>query len=139
MFDLHDLLKNTATLLEFRARERGIEFQFELAEKPFRVNADIQQMEQALINIIKNAMEAIEQNGVIRFSTSLQAQCLRISDNGKGIPDAVAPLLFSPFYTTKNTGQGVGLTLIREILASHQFEFSLSTIRPGETVFSIKF
>lgn len=136
-FNLHALIESVAQLLEFKAKERDIHFAFQLAEKPLLLIADVQQMEQALINIVKNAMEAIGSQGTITFSTSLQPRRLRIIDTGSGIADDVAPLLFSPFFTTKNTGQGVGLTLIREVLSSHQFTFSLATVRPGETVFEI--
>jgi two-component system nitrogen regulation sensor histidine kinase NtrY len=137
-FNLHELLHNVATLLEFKAKERGIRYQFDLAEKPFLLTADVQQMEQALINIVKNAIEAIDQNGVITFTTTLLPREISIADTGSGIAESIAPLLFSPFFTTKNTGQGVGLTLIREILASHQFEFSLQTVAGGGAVFRIR-
>jgi two-component system nitrogen regulation sensor histidine kinase NtrY len=138
-FDLHDLLHNVAVLMGFKAKERGVHFIFELAEQPFWINADMQQMEQVLINIVKNAIEAIEQSGSITFSTTLNPPQLSITNTGKGIDEAVAPLLFSPFFTTKSTGQGVGLTLIREILSSHQFGFSLATVAAKETVFEIRF
>jgi nitrogen fixation/metabolism regulation signal transduction histidine kinase len=138
-FNLHDLLHNVAVLMGFKAKERGVHFIFELAEQPFWINADMQQMEQVLINIVKNAIEAIEQSGSITFSTTLNPPQLSITNTGKGIDEAVAPLLFSPFFTTKSTGQGVGLTLIREILSSHQFGFSLATVAAKETVFEIRF
>jgi two-component system, NtrC family, nitrogen regulation sensor histidine kinase NtrY len=138
-FNLHDLLHNVAVLIGFKAKERGVHFVFELADQPFWINADMQQMEQVLINIVKNAIEAIEQSGSITFSTTLNPPQLSITNTGKGIDEAVAPLLFSPFFTTKNTGQGVGLTLIREILSSHQFGFSLATVATEETVFKIRF
>lgn len=138
-FNLHDLLHNVAVLMGFKAKERDVRFIFELVDQPFWINADMQQMEQVLINIVKNAIEAIEQSGSITFSTTLNPPQLSITNTGKGIDEAVAPLLFSPFFTTKSTGQGVGLTLIREILSSHQFGFSLATVAAKETVFEIRF
>jgi nitrogen fixation/metabolism regulation signal transduction histidine kinase len=138
-FDLHDLLHNVAVLMGFKAKEHDVHFTFELAEQSFWINADMQQMEQVLINIVKNAIEAIEQSGTISISTTFNPPQLSITNTGKGIDEAVAPLLFSPFFTTKNTGQGVGLTLIREILSSHQFGFSLATVATEKTVFEIRF
>ena len=135
--NLHDLIHNVATLLAFKAKERDISFQFDLAAQPLLIMVDVEQMEQALINIVKNAMEAIDQHGVITFSTTLRPRQLSISDTGIGISEAVAPMLFSPFFTTKNSGQGVGLTLIREILSSHQFEFSLTGVEGRGAVFRI--
>lgn len=138
-FDLNELLRNVAALMESKAQERQIRYEFALAEKPLMLTADVQQMEQALINMVKNAMEAIGTDGVIRFSSALHPRQFTITDTGSGIPEAVAPLLFSPFFSTKNTGQGVGLTLIREILSSHGFEFSLKTVEPGRTEFRVRF
>ncbi len=136
--NLHDLIHNVATLLAFKANERGIRFQFDLASQPLLIMVDVEQMEQALINIVKNAMEAIDQNGVITFSTTIKPRQLCISDTGVGISEAMAQLLFSPFFTTKSSGQGVGLTLIREILTSHQFDFSLTTLGVRGAVFLIR-
>jgi signal transduction histidine kinase len=94
-------------------------------------------MEQALINIIKNAIEAIDQEGTIVISTSHNPKKISITDSGKGITKENSENLFSPFFSTKKDGQGIGLTLIKEILLNHGYEFSLKTIQPGETVFNI--
>ncbi len=91
------------------------------------VKADFNQMEQVLINIIKNAMEAIDKNGVITFRTTAKPLQLFIEDTGRGISKTVENQLFTPFFTTKPYGQGVGLTLIREILTAHNFDFALYT------------
>jgi two-component system, NtrC family, nitrogen regulation sensor histidine kinase NtrY len=103
------------------------------------IDADVQQMEQALINIIKNGIEAIDKKGTITMTTGSSPKQLIIRDNGKGIAPEVEEHLFTPFYTTKKDGQGVGLTLIREILLNHGFEFSLKTISGGATEFRIVF
>jgi signal transduction histidine kinase len=63
---------------------------------------------------------------------------LVISDTGKGITQESKKLLFSPFFSTKKTGQGIGLTLTREILSNHGFDFSLET-RHQQTYFTINF
>ena len=94
-------------------------------------------MEQVLINIIKNSMEAIDENGIITVSTNSRLKQLVIEDNGKGISSKFQEHLFSPFYSTKKDGQGIGLALIREILINHEFEFSLKTVSAGVTEFKI--
>ncbi len=137
-FDLNELIRKTANLMEYYAAQNGVKFQLDLDPAPLLIHADMQQMEQVLINIIKNAIESIEKEGVVRFCSQCAPRRLQIVDNGRGIASDVAPLLFSPFYTNKNGGQGVGLTLIREILSQHQFEFSLQTKANGETVFEIE-
>ncbi len=139
MVDLCELVRKTATLMQFKTEGKNIRFEFDFAASPLPVSVDVQQLEQVLINIVKNAIEAIEQEGLIRFSTTADPKTLAIADNGKGIPKALASQLFSPFFTNKNGGQGIGLTLVREILLSHGFGFSLQTEADGWTVFRIGF
>lgn len=137
--DLHQLLRNTSKLMELKAGEKQIVFRFDLSPLPVHIHADALQLEQALINIIKNAMEAIPEKGIITFITRSHPRELVIQDNGKGIAPHIADQLFSPFFSTKKDGQGIGLTLTREILLNHGYEFSLKTIEPGVTAFSIRF
>jgi signal transduction histidine kinase len=108
-------------------------------DPPLSIKADFNQMEQVLINIIKNAIEAIGQNGVITFRTTGQPLQLFIEDTGRGISKDIENQLFTPFFTTKAYGQGVGLTLIREILTAHGFDFALYTEGGNKTVFKIRF
>jgi nitrogen fixation/metabolism regulation signal transduction histidine kinase len=123
--DLHTLIMNIAQLMEMNAGEKQIQFQYELSETPFIISADQQQLEQVLINIVKNAIEAIEGTGIISFTTNSTARQLIITDSGKGISQHNVYQLFSPFFSTKKDGQGIGLTLVKEILLNHGFEFSL--------------
>jgi signal transduction histidine kinase len=96
-------------------------------------------MEQALINIVKNAIEAIGQNGRIVITINDVGRQLVISDNGSGISAQQSGQLFTPFYSTKKHGQGIGLTLVREILINHGYGFSLKTVGIDETEFRIHF
>ena len=137
--DLHQLLQNTSKLMELKAGEKQIAFRFELSPTPVQINADALQLEQALINIIKNAIEAIPEEGTITFITRSFPRELIVRDNGKGIAAHIADQLFSPFFSTKRDGQGIGLTLTREILLNHGYDFSLKTLEPGVTEFSIRF
>lgn len=139
MIDLCELVRKTATLMQFKTAGKDIRFEFDFALAPFPISVDVQQIEQALINIVKNAIEAIEQEGCIRFGTTANPNELSITDNGKGIPKALAPQLFSPFFSSKTGGQGIGLTLVRDILLGHGFSFSLQTEGEGVTVFRIGF
>jgi nitrogen fixation/metabolism regulation signal transduction histidine kinase len=136
--DLHKLIKSVTTLMELKAGEKDIEFQYDLASEPVTIIGDEQQLEQALINIVKNAIEAIDGKGTISFTTTDHPKTLIITDTGKGIAKEHSEHLFSPFFSTKKDGQGVGLTLVKEILLNHQFEFSLKTNRTGQTNFSIE-
>jgi nitrogen fixation/metabolism regulation signal transduction histidine kinase len=137
--DLHRLLTNVTTLMALKAGEKEIDFQYKLSDQPITITADEQQMEQALINIVKNAIESIEHKGTVKFATTDHPAQLIISDTGSGIDSTASEQIFTPFFSTKKDGQGVGLTLIKEILTNHQYKFSLKTIAPGQTDFVIMF
>jgi len=137
--DLHHLIRSVARLMEIKAGEKQVGFDFRLAEGPFIIIADQQQMEQVLINIIKNAVEAINVRGEVSFITRPHQRSLVIADTGAGIAEDHASDLFSPFFSTKKDGQGIGLTLVREILTNHDFGFSLKTVAENQTEFSITF
>jgi two-component system, NtrC family, nitrogen regulation sensor histidine kinase NtrY len=92
---------------------------------------DRNQMEQVLLNALRNAMESIGEDGTIALSlsTATGRPVLKIADSGEGIAEEVRALLFTPFFSTKKNGRGLGLTLVQEILTAHGFDFSLG---PGE-------
>ena len=136
--DLVHLVQSVTDFMQINARQQHTSFEFELPAGPFYIAADAQQMEQVLINIVKNALEAIETAGTIKFVLNPRHQTLTITDNGKGITAELNDQLFSPFFSTKKDGQGIGLTLVREILLNHGFDFSLITKSPGQTEFRIK-
>ena len=98
---------------------------------------DIALFEQVIINVTKNSIESIESNGEITIRTAQEPARLEIIDNGKGIDADTEQKLFSPFFSTKPTGQGIGLMIIREILIKHNFKFSLSSYSDGLTRFII--
>ena len=137
--DLHVLLRHVARLLQFGAGEKQIEILYELNTRSLTIPADGQQMEQVLINILKNSLEAMGPEGTITLVTQAHPKQLIIRDTGAGISPETGDQLFSPFYSTKKDGQGIGLALIREILTNHGFSFSLKTVAPGRTEFSIGF
>jgi len=139
-YDLHGLLRSVQVLMESECRKRNIEWRWELAGTAMTVDIDVQQMEQVLVNVVKNAVEAIEGGGTITVQTdNTDTRTLRIIDSGGGIDPQHRQHLFTPFYSTKKDGQGIGLTLIREILINHNFGFRLETVAPGKTIFEIEF
>ncbi|GAA4320349.1 ATP-binding protein [Mucilaginibacter gynuensis] len=137
--DLRKLLQNVLTLMGITAADRHILLKFDHPETPFYIMADEQLMEQAFVNIIKNAIEAIEENGEINIVLNTNARSISIQDNGRGISETESELLFTPFFSTKKEGQGIGLTLVREILIKHGFAFSLKGGEGNGAVFSINF
>lgn len=95
--------------------------------------------EQVMVNIVKNAAESIGHDGDIEIRTSCHPATLEIADNGAGISKEDEEKLFTPFFSTKPDGQGIGLILIREILTKHNCQFSLMTYQDGRTRFRICF
>jgi len=138
--NLHDLLLSVYMLMNHECQRRDIKWKWSLCDKDIIVRIDTQLMEQVLVNIIKNAIESIEKGGSITLETRLERHPkLIIHDTGHGIPDEVSKQLFSPFFTTKKNGQGIGLTFIRDVLTMHGFKFSLSTVKKEDTEFVIEF
>ena len=118
---------------------RNIRIMMELDPVSPVVNLDNSLFEQVLVNIIKNASESIDHDGEIYIRTSRNPVCLEIADTGKGIDKETEAKLFSPFFSTKRGGQGIGLIFIREVLQKHNCSFSLRTYADGLTRFRILF
>jgi len=137
--DLHGLLRRTGHFMEMSVVGKRIEFRYEFDPEPFVISADGQQMEQVIINVVKNSIEAIDAEGIITYRTDNARRELVIEDTGRGIGQAIAGELFSPFFSTKPDGQGIGLTLVKEILINHGFGFSLQQADAGHTRFVFHF
>jgi PAS domain S-box-containing protein len=130
--DVRQLLDEILVLLRPQLEQRRIQVAWDTAEPVPPVDFDRNQFEQVLVNVLKNAMEAIGEDGRIRLRLAWEPAAsggtrpvLRIADSGPGIPEDVRPLLFTPFFSTKRDGRGLGLTLIQEILTQHGFDFGL--------------
>ncbi|MCC3861275.1 sensor histidine kinase [Pseudemcibacter aquimaris] len=124
--------------------DKGIALDVDVATDSLEVSADPEMLEQMLINLLKNAAEALE--GVENAKVSLSAKInkrgrivIEISDNGPGIPDDLAEKIFVPFYTTKREGSGVGLALTRQVMIAHGGNVSLSTSAGGGASFFLTF
>ena len=125
--------------METVCRNRNITLHMTLCDENPRVNMDTSLFEQVLVNIIKNAAESIGGEGNIFIRTSVFPTMLEIADTGAGISKEVEAKLFSPFFSTKPNGQGIGLIFIREVLQKHNCSFSLRTYADGLTRFRILF
>jgi len=138
--DLHELLKTVQLLISSQIGEKEIKWKWDLSDNGLITDLDIHQIEQVLVNILKNAVEAIDKKGEVIIQTQQHPKRrLMILNNGEKISNETQQKLFTPFFSTKAGGQGLGLTLIREILLNHGFNFSLNTYDDGYTVFMIEF
>lgn len=136
---LNDRVTACRMFMETICRERQITLHNELCAENPKVWMDTALFEQVLVNIIKNAAESIGQGGDIFIRTSVSPVMLEIADTGKGISKEVETKLFSPFFSTKPHGQGIGLIFIREVLTRHGCAFSLRMYPDGLTRFRISF
>lgn len=136
--DLNDLAFTCKRFMEGMCADRNIKLRLEIDETLKEVKMDASLFEQVLVNIIKNAAESIEKDGEI-IVRPLSPATIEVVDNGKGISKEVEAKLFSPFFSTKPNGQGIGLIFIREVLMRHGCTFSLRTYADGLTRFRILF
>lgn len=136
--NLNDLVFTCKRFMEGMCNDRRITLRMEIDESLKDVMLDAALFEQVLVNIIKNAAESIETDGEIIVRT-LAPATVEVIDNGQGISKETEAKLFSPFFSTKPNGQGIGLIFIREVLMRHGCTFSLRTYADGLTRFRITF
>jgi signal transduction histidine kinase len=138
--DLKDLVREVAMLIGEEAEPRGVRIVTDLEDAPFTVAMMPDKLKQALLNIIKNALESIEGRGEIGISLSWggdELATVRISDTGSGLSREDIEKIFNPDYTTKDKGLGLGLTLAHEIIQGHGGGIRVES-EPGEgTTFEI--
>lgn len=137
--DLADHLRKRVPLFESICTAAGSHLSMEIPDRVVPVFIDPVLMEQVVTNIVKNAAESAGDGGMVRISIENPGSKLVITDNGPGISEEAAEMLFTPFFTTKQTGHGLGLLLVSEVLNSHGCRFSLETCPDGLTRFSIRF
>ena len=137
--DLTELLRSRAPLFESICSATGSRLAMELPDGETPVFIDPVLMEQVVTNIVKNAAESAGQGGDVEIRIEGPGARLVITDNGPGISAEAAEMLFTPFFTTKDTGHGLGLLLVSEVLNSHGCRFSLETCDDGLTRFRIRF
>lgn len=139
---LSDAVAHMQPFLTSMASSAGVGITFTYPDKPDEAGIDISLMEQAVINIVKNAIESIRsagdpESGRINVIVS-EGRRLTVTDNGGGISPEASQKLFTPFFSTKPSGQGLGLMFVAEILHRHNATFSLRT-EGAETRFEIAF
>lgn len=123
--DLNELLRESLTLLSGRIRANDVSLLLELTENLPPVSVDAIQIQQVILNLVHNAVEALGQPGLKKRQVTLQTQGSEggvevvVKDTGPGIDPAVADRLFEPFVTTKGEGLGMGLPISASIIRAH--------------------
>lgn len=137
--DIHQVINSVLRLLAPKFREKHITLDASFCNPALYVMADQTQIEQVLVNVLKNAIEAISGEGIIEVVTQNNPPTLLIRNNGETIAPESQKRLFTPFFSTRRNGQGVGLMLVREVLVNHAFAFNLETLPDGFTEFRVTF
>lgn len=142
--DMERLLSGVLALLEPEASQRGVAVAWSPhnGEVP-AVEGDETMLRRAFLNLCKNALEAMEGGGTLRVELSSSNPgsppmvWVEVSDTGPGVPEEIQPKVFNPFFTTKDEGTGLGLTLVHKIVASHGGTISFSSEEGRGTTFVV--
>jgi signal transduction histidine kinase len=120
-FDLHDLLDRLLRLYKDEADGHAVTIERIYGPATGRLTADPRQMEQVFLNLIYNALQAMEGGGTLTVSTRAEKGRIVITlrDTGKGIPEADMPKILQPFFTTRHRGSGLGLPIVKKISEAH--------------------
>ncbi|WP_335868977.1 ATP-binding protein [Bacillus sp. 2205SS5-2] len=139
-FDIQQIIRETLMLLDTEAFKQHVQFSTEFTENPVIISGDPYQIKQALINIIKNAIEAIPLKGFIyiRVRHTHSVCLIEIEDEGCGVSKEVINLLGKPFFTSKETGNGLGLMMCHHIIQHHKGNINFSSQEGHGTTVTIQ-
>jgi len=131
-----ELVERVAALLRPELEQRTVRLELDLADRG-EYDVDVSQIEQVVLNVFRNALDAIGRDGSMQVS--FRDGVLSIRDSGPGIAESIRSELFTPFFTTKRDGRGLGLTIVHDILANHGLPFALTNRQEGGAEFTIEF
>jgi PAS domain S-box-containing protein len=140
-FDVNALLRQVRDLIKENCEKRGISLDLKTDREEILVEGDRGRLEQVLLNLAKNALEAMDRTGKISFASGLKRGVaeISISDEGVGIPQEEQEKVFSPFFTTKKQGTGLGLSICKRIIEDHPgSSLSFTSRKEKGTTFIIK-
>src|SRR5688572_2609622 len=140
---LKDVVEKVAQLMKPELKKTKISFHCECSSEYLTIQADVEMIEQVLINLLKNAIEALSEteNPQLELIGHYDESTVKIQviDNGPGIIKEAVEHIFVPFYTTKRTGSGIGLSLSRQIMQMHNGSITVESDPGVRTVFTLKF
>ena len=142
-FSLNDLIRKIIELFKLETKDKQIEFSLELSPDISKIQADEDQVRQILMNVIINAIQAIPKKGEIKIKTEKtllkgeSAIKLIIEDSGIGIPEKDFTQIFDPFFSTKDKGSGLGLSIVYKLIEAHQGEIKVESKEAKGTKFVI--
>lgn len=141
---VRDVFENLSVLMGPSLEQKKIELDVILKEMDLQIEVDTNLVEQVLINLLVNAMEAVKdkERPLITLSAAADGNkrvIIKIIDNGIGIPDDVLDKIFIPFFSTKKSGSGIGLSLCKQIMMMHKGNIQVQSVEKEGTSFSLVF
>jgi nitrogen fixation/metabolism regulation signal transduction histidine kinase len=139
-----ELFKNIQNLMQPSMESSGIKIDFLLDNPDLEIKIDTYLIEQVLINLLLNAIDACQNkdNALIQISAQKKINgniIIKVADNGKGIPEEIKDSVFVPFFSTKKTGSGIGLSLSKQIMLLHKGRIQIKSAEGTGTVISLLF
>ena len=138
--NVHKGIKSTLIMLNHKLKQKNIEVVKDFKENIPEAMLYVSEMNQVWTNLIDNAIDAMEDNGVLKISTEVENGNIKtqIVDNGSGIPEEHISKIFDPFFTTKSIGKGtgMGLEVVHRIIQQHNGDIKVNS-KKGETTFTI--
>src|SRR5436305_7990411 len=141
--DVNQLIEETLILVEKKMRQARVDVVREFDPRLPKVRARADQLRQVFLNLLLNAQQSMEKGGRLRISTSLYEQALqptvsvRISDTGRGIPEADIARIFEPFFSTRTKGTGLGLWVTQDIVRHHGGRIEVTSDEGLGTTFNV--
>jgi nitrogen fixation/metabolism regulation signal transduction histidine kinase len=140
---VHELFDEVVQLMKKEAESHQVQLSYRLLQNRLALKADKKMIEQVLINLIKNAFPALEgvENAFIELSAELREEglTLYVRDNGEGIDPDLLSQIFVPFFSTRKSGTGIGLSLSKNIMKSHQGDLKVQSVKGEGTLFKLCF
>jgi PAS domain S-box-containing protein len=142
LIDLADMMRRLLERWKPRLSQSGVHVHAGLDADARRVQADPRTLEQVVVNLMTNALQAMPDGGTLSVTLAAspdgQAVDLKVADTGPGIPADVAERIFDPFFTTKKDGTGLGLAISRRIVTAHKGALHVESYAGAGTVFTIR-
>jgi two-component system sensor histidine kinase HydH len=138
--DLHAILSHVVSLVATKAEKRAIEIQLEEGAADPILTCDREQIIQVFLNLLINSVQHVPEGGQVRLATEdvQSALLVQLEDDGPGISETERERVFDPFFTGRDGGVGLGLTIVRQIVEAHGGEISVSRGRLGGACFNIR-
>jgi signal transduction histidine kinase len=141
---IRDLFGNIYQLMQPTLAQKNIELEIILKDPALQIEADPNLLEQVLINLVVNAIEAVKEKETPKIILSAEQALnkktfLKVADNGQGMPEEVLEKIFIPFFSTKKNGSGIGLSLCKQIVMLHRGTLQAQSVEGQGSVFTMQF